>query len=64
MDAFALLLVIAMNFSALGVYFATLDPPAPPKAPKAPSPLAMPTIPPVLRSNVAVARLLRGEGIY
>jgi hypothetical protein len=62
MDAFALLLVIAMNFSALGVYFATLDPP--PKAPKAPSPLAMPTIPPVLRSNVAVARLLRGEVIY
>jgi hypothetical protein len=95
MDAFALLLVIAMNFSALGVYFATLQPVKTPhtaalaKPTLAQSTLAQPTLAqptlaqptlaqptlivptlaqpalhPVLRGNVAVARLLRGEMIY
>ena len=61
MDGLTLLLVITVFFFAMGGYFATLPPPAPPK-PSRPHPLYTPlTLPPVLRSNVNVARLLRQE---
>ena len=66
MDALTLLLVILVFLLSLGLYFATLSPA--PKPPKQEHPLYTPvavravppvlTVPAVLRSNVAVARLL------
>ena len=67
MDAFTLTLVIIIFLSCLGLHFATVLVPIPPppikilKIPLMSMPIMMPTILPVLRQNVAIARFMRVE---
>ena len=70
MDSITLSMVIIIFLSCLGLHFATVSPPLPPAPELVPATARkLPTLPvilvhpAVLRQNVAVARLMRSEGV-